>query len=94
MPNGCQDGAKIDAKTHQKSMPKLVKKKIMNMVNSFKCIEKTNIIKVSQVACANGKGIRKTLKMMQHPSQHQRTIDTNFMLEKVMRKTRNSFQND
>ena len=32
MPKGFQNGANIDAKTHQKSMPKLVTKKIMGII--------------------------------------------------------------
>jgi len=32
-PKGSQNGAEIDAKTHQKSMPKLVSKRIMNIMN-------------------------------------------------------------
>ena len=31
---GCQNGIKIDAKTHQKSMPKLVTKKIMKVIKN------------------------------------------------------------
>ena len=33
MPKGCQHGAKIDAKTNYKSMPKLVTKKVMKIIN-------------------------------------------------------------
>ena len=32
MTKGCQHGAKIDARTHQKSMPKLVAQKIMKII--------------------------------------------------------------
>ena len=51
MPKWCQNSAKTDAQTHQKSMPKLVKKKIIkvikihvfqNGVKSFKFILKNN----------------------------------------------------
>ena len=34
IPKGFQNGAKIDAKTHQKSMPKLVTKKIMEIIKN------------------------------------------------------------
>ena len=32
IPKGCQNGCKIDAQTHQKSIPKLVTAKIMNII--------------------------------------------------------------
>ena len=32
MPKGCQNGAEFDATSHQKSMPKLVTKKIMKLI--------------------------------------------------------------
>ena len=34
MPKGCTNGIQIDAKTHQNSMPKLVTKKIMEIIKS------------------------------------------------------------
>ena len=32
MPKGCQNGTKLDTRTHDKSMPKLVKTKIMKII--------------------------------------------------------------
>ena len=34
MPKGCQNGTKIDAQTHQNSMPKLVTKKVMKIIKN------------------------------------------------------------
>ena len=34
MPKGFQNGAKIDANTHQKSMPKVVKKRIRKIIKN------------------------------------------------------------
>ena len=39
--NRYQKGAKFDAKTHQKSMPKLVRGNIMNQKNVFLCMEES-----------------------------------------------------
>ena len=35
MPKGFQTGARIDAKTHQKSMAKLVTEKMMKIIKNF-----------------------------------------------------------
>ena len=34
IPNGCQNGANFDAKTHKKSMPKQVTKKIVDIIKN------------------------------------------------------------
>ena len=63
MPKGCKNGAKFDAQTHSKSMPTLVTKKLLKlskfmfsrMVQSYKFIVTTMVLKVSQAAYANRK---------------------------------------
>ena len=72
MSKGSQNGAQIDAKSHQKSIPKLVTKKNMEIIKfhvslngkiiEIKFIVKTNIFNVLEVACANGKGIKQQQK--------------------------------
>ena len=72
MPNGCQNGTKIDAKTHQNSMPKQASKKIRTIIKNNvslkgKFIEnhwKNNgFVMFQKGACANGNGTPKTSKM-------------------------------
>ena len=45
MPKGFQNGDEIDAKTHQKSMPKHVSKKIMNIIKNHISL-KSQIIEI------------------------------------------------
>ena len=42
---GCQNGAEIDAKTHQKSMPELVSKKIREIIQNHVSL-KSEIIEI------------------------------------------------
>ena len=35
MPKGSQNGAKIDSKSHQQLMPKLLTEKIMNIIKNY-----------------------------------------------------------
>ena len=66
MPKGCQNGTKIDAQTHHKSMPKLVTEEIIKVIKIHVFLNgkisqihcKQMVLKVSQVAYANGNGIK------------------------------------
>ena len=70
MPQGCQNGGTIDAKTHQKSMQKLVAKKMRKIVkihvfpmckNRF-LIGRYSKFEVLQGECANLEIHQKTIK--------------------------------
>ena len=93
-------GAQINAKTHQKSMPKLVTKRIRKIIKNHVSL-KGKIIDIHwknnsflwfrrKVACANGKGIKKHQKWDQNPSGNRWQIDTKNMLEKGMQKSWNN----
>ena len=64
--NGIQNGAEMDANTHQQSMPKLVAKRTMKIIQTPKnlyvkactCIVQTFGLICMQVACVNGKCIK------------------------------------
>ena len=71
MPKGFENDAKIDARTLKKSMSNLVTKKIIKVIKihvflNGKIIQthckKQMVLKVSQIAYANGKGIKKHKK--------------------------------
>ena len=49
MPKGSQNRAEIDAQTHQKSMPKLVMKKIMKIIKNHISLDGKNI----EIHCKN-----------------------------------------
>ena len=61
MPKGCQHGANTDAETHQHSMPKLVAKKIRNIMQ-INVFAKDEIMPIQETVvkkkgCANRKFI-------------------------------------
>ena len=72
MPKGCQNGNPNDAKTHYKSMPKLVLKKMMNNMTNDAFLNNKNAnslpiqanLKISQCLSANRKFINKTIKQI------------------------------
>ena len=91
MPKGSQNGAEIDAQTHQQSMPKLVTEKIMEIINNHVSLNG----KFIEIHCKNKcfwwfrrlyvrtvKVSKKTAKVRQTPFQNRWTIDTKIMLEK------------
>ena len=98
---GFQNGAKIDAKMHQKSMPKLVSKKIrkirkIHVSLNGKIIETHQ--KNKRFGCFRRLHVRtekvsnKHQKLNQNPSTNRKTIDTNFIFEKVMHKLQKLIQ--
>ena len=72
MPKVCQNGFKIDAKTHYKSMPKLMTKKSMEIIENhvslngkpLKFIIKTNVFEGLAVCVRERKRYQKTSKMI------------------------------
>ena len=96
MPKGFQKGTGIDAKTHRKSMPKLVTKKIRKIIKNHVSLNGKNI----EIHCKNkcswwfrrlhvrkGKVSTKHAKWDQSPSENLWKIDTKVMLEKGVHKT-------
>ena len=51
---GCQTGAQIDAKTHKKSMPKLVTKTTMNIIKSHVSLNGKNIEIIVKITTFEG----------------------------------------
>ena len=88
---GSQNGAEIDAKTHQKSMPELVSKKIREIIKNHVSL-KSEIIEIHwknngfwwfrRLHVRTVKVSKKHQKWNQNPSEIQWKIDTKNMLEK------------
>ena len=91
MPNGCQKGHNIDAKTHPKSMPIYVSTNIMKIIENQVFLNgkiirvhcKNNFfLKVLLVACANGKKVsNKYQKCDPNQSLNRYKIDVETMLK-------------
>ena len=96
---GSQNGAEIDAKTHQKSMPELVSKKIKEIIKNHVSL-KSEIIEIHwknngfwwfrRLHVRTVKVSKKHQKCDQFPSEIQWKIDTKNMLEKREPKYENS----
>ena len=96
MPKKSQNGAEIDTKTHQKTMPKLVTKKTMKIIKKHDSL-KGEIIKIQcknkcfwwfrRLRTRTVKVSKKHQKWYQNPSQTRWKIYTSFMLEKGIPKT-------
>ena len=96
------NGAEIDAKTHKKSMPKLVSKKIREIINNHVSLKGKTFkihLKNKCFLCFRKlhvwtvKVSQKHQKWDQNPSNNRWTIDTNFIFEKVMHQLQKIIQN-
>ena len=94
-------GAQINAKSHQKSMPKLVTKKIRKIIKNHVSLNRKNIEIHWKNACfwwfrrlhvRTGKVSKTHKKGHQNPSKNRWTIDTKNMLEKGMQKSWNNIK--
>ena len=94
MQKGSQNGTKIDAKSHRKSMPKLVTKKIRKIIKNHVSLNGKNI----EIHCTNksfwwfrrlhvrtGKVSNKHQQLDQNPSEHLWKINTKTCSKKACR---------
>ena len=86
IPKGCQNGATIDAKTDQKSMPKLVMEKIFNVIENHVFPNG----KIIQIHCR--KYIKATYKMINKSMLKSMKFVAGTMFEKVLQTTQKTIQ--
>ena len=95
MREGSQNGAPIDANTHQKSMPKVVTKRIMKIIKNHISLDgkiigihyKTNVFHGLEGCYRTVKGIKKTSNIRPKPIPKSMTHRYKFHARKRIPKT-------